>query len=52
MSKDDVKAAFGVASVVCFILGIFYAFDEFNASRGVVWMLGAMVLSSWKKDIK
>lgn len=51
-NKDDVRAAFGLATVICFIAGIFYAFDDFNASRGVVWMLGALICQNWKKEIK
>jgi len=51
-NKDDVGAVYGLASMACFLMGIFYAFDSFNSSAGVVWMLGAIVINGWKKEQK
>jgi galactokinase/mevalonate kinase-like predicted kinase len=51
-NKGDVKALFGLGSAVCFLAGIVYAFDDFNASKGVVFMLGSLVMTIWKNSIK
>jgi hypothetical protein len=52
LSKSDVKAIFGFGSAACFVAGIVYAFDDFNASKGVIFMLGSLVMTIWKNSIK
>lgn len=51
-NKSDVKSVFGAGSLICFGLGIIYGLDDFNASKGVVFMLGSLVMNNWKNSIK
>ena len=52
MNKESMKFAFGLLAAVLFVAGILSSFDDFSSSRGVVFMLAAMVCQNWKRELK
>lgn len=49
--KSTIKAILGFSSVLLFLIGLWNLNAEFEASKGVGYILGAMFVQGWRKTI-